>query len=183
MRTIADGEIIQIGAHRWRAIVAGGHTAAHLCLYNEELNLLIAGDQILPADVSHIGVWPDAPDEDPIGDYLQSLNRLGNLPKNTTVMPSHGALFSGLGNRLAELKKYYYGRFRRVFQLCEEPRSAAELIPSLFAKNLSDAQYQFALAEMVGCLNNLQLAAWIHQNVSARGHVQYVQHSNHSLSC
>lgn len=182
-RVIADAETIKIGCYLWRAIESGGHTAAHLSLYCEELNLLIAGDQILPGNASHIGVWPDVPEADPIGDYLSSLNHFGTLPKQTLVMPSHGKPFTGLHNRLAELKKYYYGRLRKVFQLCEEPRTAAELIPTLFAKNLNDIQYQFALAETVGCLNNLQIAEWVHQDISARGLFQYVQHSDHSLSC
>ena len=179
---IADSETIKIGAYLWRAIESGGHTAAHLSLYNEELNLLISGDQILPGNASHIGVWPDAPQADPIGDYLSSLNYFGTLSKNTLVMPSHGEPFTGLHNRLAELKKYYYGRLRKVFQLCDEPRSAAELIPSLFSKNLNNIQYQFALAEMVGCLNNLQVAAWVDPVVSDNGKILYVQRSIHSLS-
>ena len=179
---IADAETIKIGSYLWRAIESGGHTAAHLSLYCEEINLLIAGDQILPGNASHIGVWPDAPQADPIGDYLSSLNYFGTLSKQTLVMPSHGEPFTGLHNRLAEIKKYYFGRLRKVFQLCEEPRTAAELIPSLFSNNLNDIQYQFALAEVVGCLNNLQVAEWVHPVVSDNGQIQYVQHSSHSLS-
>ena len=182
IHNIADSETIKVGAYQWRAIESGGHTTAHLSLYCEELNLLIAGDQILPGNSSHIGVWPDDPQADPIGDYLSSLNDFGTLPKRTLVMPSHGEPFNGLHHRLAELKKYYYGRLRKVFQLCDEPRSAAELIPSLFSKNLNAIQYQFALAEVVGCLNNLQIAKWVDSIVSTHDQVKFVQRNSNSLS-
>ena len=46
-------------------IVGNGHSPEHACLYCEDENLLISGDQVLPAISANVSVWPTEPAANP----------------------------------------------------------------------------------------------------------------------
>src|SRR6266576_80574 len=50
---------ITLGGHRWDVIVGRGHAPEHASLWCPELNVLIAGDQVLPKISTNVGVWPN----------------------------------------------------------------------------------------------------------------------------
>ena len=75
-RRIGDGEVLRIGQHDWRVIVGTGHSPEHACLYCPELKLLISGDQVLPRISSNVSVHPTEPDENPMADWLASLDKI-----------------------------------------------------------------------------------------------------------
>ena len=52
---------ITLGGHRWDVIVGRGHAPEHASLWCPELNVLIAGDQVLPKISTNVGVWPNEP--------------------------------------------------------------------------------------------------------------------------
>ena len=55
---------ITLAGHRWDVIVGRGHAPEHASLWCPELNVLIAGDQVLPKISTNVGVWPNEPRAD-----------------------------------------------------------------------------------------------------------------------
>lgn len=44
---VQDGDAISVGDYRFRCIMTPGHTPGHICLYDEEKQILFSGDHIL----------------------------------------------------------------------------------------------------------------------------------------
>ena len=84
---------VTLGGREWVGLFTPGHTDDHLCLYDEEGGVLLAGDQVLPTITPHIsGLIPG----DPLLMYIESLDRLSDLPHVSTVLPAHGQPFHDL---------------------------------------------------------------------------------------
>ena len=62
-----------IGDCEWQVIVGRGHSPEHACLFNERLNVLISGDQVLPTISSNVSVYPTEPEANPLQGWLESL--------------------------------------------------------------------------------------------------------------
>lgn len=155
-RRLFAGETIAIGGNDWRVIVGYGHAPEHAALYCESLRLLISGDMLLPRISTNISVIASLPDGDPLGLFLSSIEEFAGLPADTLVLPSHGRPFRGLHQRVAELQAHHRDRCADLLAACDAPKSAAELIPVLFARAMSDAhQTMFAMGEAMAHLNYL----------------------------
>lgn len=154
-RRIMVGDEIAIGDHGWRVIVGQGHAPEHVCLYSPALDVLISGDQVLPKITTNVSVWPDQPDGNPLKLYLDSLAYFQPLPESALVLPSHGLPFYGLHLRLKYLADHHVERLARAAEACAEPRTAAEIIPVLFRRQLDLHQLSFALGEALAHLHYL----------------------------
>src|SRR5688500_7601138 len=86
-RRILEGDQIEVGRHRWRAIVGHGHAPEHLSLYAKNLNTLIAGDMLLSTISTNVSVWSIDPEGDPLRLFLVSIARYRDLPKDVLVLP------------------------------------------------------------------------------------------------
>jgi glyoxylase-like metal-dependent hydrolase (beta-lactamase superfamily II) len=129
---VADLEHITLGGKDWVGLFTPGHTDDHLCLYDEESGVLLAGDQVLPTITPHIsGIIPN----DPLAQYIESLDRLAELPYVETVLPAHGQPFGNLAGRAAEIKAHHDERLEQLRQLCDVPgwSNVVELSHQLFA--------------------------------------------------
>ena len=87
---IADEEIIELKTggetFRLRALHTPGYARGHLCFYDERRGFLLSGDTIVCASSVLI-----APPEGDMTDYLNSLERLKNLPNLKFLCGSRGA--------------------------------------------------------------------------------------------
>ena len=93
-RTVADGDVIEIGNMRWRVVETPGHTPGSMCLFLdpkfgscEGAPVLIAGDTLFAGThgrTDFVGGDPAA--------MGRSLRRLAELPDDTIVLPGHNAL-------------------------------------------------------------------------------------------
>jgi glyoxylase-like metal-dependent hydrolase (beta-lactamase superfamily II) len=153
-RRIQDSDRLQIDCRAWQVIVGTGHSPEHACLYCPELELMIGGDQVLAKISPHIGVYPSEPEADPLGDYLDSLPRFRELPADTLVLPSHILPYRGLHRRLDSLSRHHDERLARLRRACAEPRTAAELVPMLFDRELNPMDFYMATAETLSHLNH-----------------------------
>jgi len=152
-RRIQHGEALAIGGRTWRVIVGTGHAPEHACLYCEETQVLISGDQILPRITANIGVWASEPMADPLADYLGSIERFRALPADTLVLPSHGFPFRGLHTRLDEIQHHHDERLEALADACAQtPLSAAAALPVLFRRELDTYQTGFAMGEALAHL-------------------------------
>ena len=156
-RRLFPNEDIAIGAHAWRVIIGYGHSPEHAALYCEELRLLISGDMLLPRISTNMSVIAPNPDGNPLGLFLDAIAGFKELPADTLVLPSHGRPFRGLHQRIAELEAHHRDRCADLLKACRSPKSAAELIPVLFPREISDAhQTMFAMGEAMAHLNYLE---------------------------
>ncbi|MER7465256.1 MBL fold metallo-hydrolase [Streptomyces sp. NPDC097981] len=133
-REIVPGELLPLAGRRLRAVWTPGHTPGHVCLHLEEqhpANLpgngrLFSGDHLLPGISPHIGLY-EAPDEngvtrvtDPLGDYLDSLERIGRLDP-AEVLPAHQHAFTDAPARVGELLRHHEERLTGLRELLAEP--------------------------------------------------------------
>lgn len=167
---IRHDDVLTIGEHDWRVIVGRGHSPEHASLYAASLGVLISGDMMLPRISTNIGAHPSTPDDDPLALFLESIDRLRELPADTLVLPSHGKPFRGLHQRIDQLEAHHAERCQVLVDACGTPSTACELLPVLFSRPLFDAhQIFFALAEAIAHLNHLvargRLARDIQQSV------------------
>lgn len=162
-RRIFPNEDIAIGANTWRVIPGYGHSPQHSALYCEALNVLISGDMVLPKISTNMSVWAQEPDANPLKLYLDSLAAYEPLPDDVTVLPSHGKPFGavsggqdgGIKVRLQQLRDHHQERLDETLQACTEPRSATQIMPVLFRRQLDLHQLTFAMGETIAHLNYL----------------------------
>ena len=155
-RRLQDGDTLQIGANEWQVIVGRGHSPEHACLYCEELNILISGDQILPTISSNISVHPTEPAANPLSDWLTSLRDLKEkLPDDVLVLPAHGKPFHGVHARLDQLIHEHETCLVELLALCMEPKRAVDTFPALFKGKITGSNLMFATGESIAHLNYL----------------------------
>lgn len=152
---IRNGDRIAIGDHSWQVIVGYGHAPEHAALASGGAGLLIAGDMLLPRISTNVSVWPVEPDGDPLGDFLDSLDRFAVLDAGTLVLPSHGLPFRGIPTRIGQLKAHHASRLEKLAAVCDGEKTAAELMPALFRREFTDYQLLFAMGETIAHLNRL----------------------------
>ena len=152
-----DNEILRISQHEWQVIMGYGHAPEHAALYCADLQILISGDMLLPRITTNVHVHAVAPENDALKEYLDSIERFRPLPADTLVLPSHGRPFRGLHERLDQLQQHHQERCNALLAAAQTPKSAAELLPALFERDISDPhQLQFAMGETIAHLNYLE---------------------------
>ena len=127
---------LHIGAHNWRIIIGTGHSPEHAALYCESLNILISGDMLLPKISTNTSVFAIEPEADAVGQFLASLQHFKLLPAHTLALPSHGKPFEGIHQRVRQLEAHHAARLDEVRAACSSPRSAADIVPLMFKREL-----------------------------------------------
>ncbi|GAA2769175.1 MBL fold metallo-hydrolase [Streptomyces indiaensis] len=149
-RDIVPGELLELPGRRLRAIWTPGHTPGHVCLHLEETHptqlpghgRLFSGDHLLPGITPHIGLYEDPDDDggtpcasgteslgevtDPLGDYLDSLERVGRLAP-AEVLPAHQHPFSDTAARVGALLTHHESRLNDLLALLAEPLTPWQL--------------------------------------------------------
>ena len=77
-RALAGGERFKVGEREWEIVYTPGHSRAHVCLWSAADRILISGDHLLPTITPHID-FKRGEDEDPLGDFLESLATVERL--------------------------------------------------------------------------------------------------------
>jgi glyoxylase-like metal-dependent hydrolase (beta-lactamase superfamily II) len=173
-RRIIDGDAVQVGNNKWRAIVGHGHAPEHLSLYCETLNVVIAGDMLLSTISTNVSVWSIDPEGDPLRLFLDSIARYRELPADVLVLPSHGKPFRGAHERVAQLENHHRERFAELKrELGKGGRSAGELLPVLFRRPLDAHQTFFAMGEAIAHLHYLYYAGEARRAPGADGIMRY----------
>lgn len=113
---IQDGEILKVGKYKFKCILTPGHTPAHCCLYEENYKILIGGDLILAKITPNITYNLEQWMENPLKEYLDSLDRVYALPIDITLS-SHRTIIRDTKKRIRELKDHYYLRLDEVMDI------------------------------------------------------------------
>ncbi|MGW2960073.1 MBL fold metallo-hydrolase [Streptomyces sp. NPDC001220] len=136
-REILPGELLDLPGRRLRAVWTPGHTPGHVCLHLEEehpdrlpgLGRLFSGDHLLPEITPHVGLYEDPDDAtvtDPLGDYLDSLERIGRLAP-AEVLPAHQYAFTDAPARVRELLAHHEERLTALHALLQQPLTLWQL--------------------------------------------------------
>lgn len=153
--TLRAGDEITIGTRIFEVLTGHGHAPSMLMFFCRADNLLIAADQVLPKISPNISVFPGAPDQNPLDSFLRSFDTLFALPEDTLVLPSHGDPFIGLHQRLHILQEHHQERLNRLRHFCTAPVQAADVLSTLFSRELDVQQTSFALGEAIAHLRYL----------------------------
>ncbi|MEU1303925.1 MBL fold metallo-hydrolase [Streptomyces shenzhenensis] len=136
-REIVPGDLLDLPGRRLRAVWTPGHTPGHVCLHLEEEHpsglpghgRLFSGDHLLPEITPHIGLYEDPDDgvvTDPLGAYLDSLERVGRLAP-AEVLPAHQYAFTDASGRVRELLAHHEERLGGLLGLLAVPLTPWEL--------------------------------------------------------
>nr|WP_279029419.1 MBL fold metallo-hydrolase [Snodgrassella alvi] len=87
-RWLEDGDELSVGEHKFIVYHIPGHTPGHVVFYNQENNLLIAGDVLFHESIGRTD-FPGGNHADLIHG-IQS--KLLTLPDSTRVLPGHGPM-------------------------------------------------------------------------------------------
>jgi glyoxylase-like metal-dependent hydrolase (beta-lactamase superfamily II) len=112
-------------------------------------------------------------DPNPLGSYLSSLQRLRGLDQETLVLPSHGVPFQGLQQRVDDLTGHHLEQLDKLVALCVEPKSAVDLLPSMFRRELKGMHLFLAIGEALAHLEYLVHAGRLRRQADA-GSIRYV---------
>ncbi|HRD89380.1 MAG TPA: MBL fold metallo-hydrolase [Accumulibacter sp.] len=173
-RRLFDGDELIIGGQRWQVRVGYGHSPEHAALYSPDLGVLISGDMLLPTISTNVSVFAVTPEADSLTDYLQSIDRYRELPAATLVLPSHGMPFYGIAGRVDALHAHHEDRLQLLEEYCQTSRSAADLLPMLFARELDTHQTMFAMGEAIAHLNRLEHAGRVMRSEEGDGRIRFV---------
>ena len=113
--TFNGGEIISAGNFHFQVIWTPGHASGHICLYEPTHKLLFTGDHILPVINSNVSFQPHS-GPNPLGDFLDSLNRLKQLDVNI-VLPAHEYFFTDLPKRIEEIIQHHKKRSSDILRV------------------------------------------------------------------
>ena len=154
---LQEGDRIWIGTRDWRVVIGSGHCPEHACLVDEAGGLMIAGDQVLPRITSNISLSLSEPEADPLGDWLESIEKLKSLPASLLVLPSHGEPFTGLHARLDALAEGHRGRLDALHDHLAQPRKAVDCFSVLFGRKIDDSSMGLATGEAMAHLRRLEV--------------------------
>ncbi|MHA6759619.1 MBL fold metallo-hydrolase [Streptacidiphilus sp. PAMC 29251] len=126
-RELVHGESAGVPGRDVRVLWTPGHTPGHVCLYLDEPGRptrLLSGDHLLPRISPIISLYPENADDepaDPLGDFLDSLERIAVLAPQE-VLPAHQYRFANAAGRCGELLEHHALRLAELHvQLSREP--------------------------------------------------------------
>ncbi|WP_376794242.1 MBL fold metallo-hydrolase [Thermogemmatispora sp.] len=171
---VEDGEEITLVGERYRVIWTPGHSDGHIVLFRERDGLLLAADHVLPRITPNIGLYSEYNRANPLGDYIQSLEKVRHLPASL-VLPGHGEPFRNLARRVRELIRHHAQRELEILSLLgRRPQHAYQLAEQVFGQRLkSDEARRMAVAEILSHLEHLRLAGYVRQERTDDGLILY----------
>ena len=148
---LAGGERFTAGGRTWEVVHTPGHSLGHVCLWSAQDRLLCSGDHLLQV-VSPPVTFERGFDPDPMGSYLDSLDRVAALEPDL-VLPGHGPPFRDGARRAAAVAQGKRRRLAQVRDMVEDrQRTVTDITDELFRTALTGAQRHFAMAEILAYL-------------------------------
>jgi glyoxylase-like metal-dependent hydrolase (beta-lactamase superfamily II)/8-oxo-dGTP pyrophosphatase MutT (NUDIX family) len=132
-RFIEDEEIIRLKSNNdekieLKAMHTPGHARGHLCFYNESQGFLLAGDNVLGTG----SILIDSPEGNMI-DYLQSLERMKDLPNLRFLCGSHGAAVFNAKEKIESYIAHRRERERKILGAIEQgAKNTREIVEMVY---------------------------------------------------
>lgn len=154
VKRITEGHTYRIGELMYEAIETPGHAEGHMCFYNKEEKVLLAGDHLLKKISPNISYHGHG-DANPLQTYLDSLNKIKGLDI-ALVVPGHGPVFTDAQERINELLHHHEERLARILDVMKGEMSAYEISEALFSRVLTVHEQRFAIGETIAHLHYLE---------------------------
>jgi glyoxylase-like metal-dependent hydrolase (beta-lactamase superfamily II) len=151
---LVDGVTIESELGTWQVYETPGHAPSHICLFQPEHRVLISGDHVLGRISLHFdyGWTPD-----PVTEFLASLEVVDALDARLAVS-GHGKPFTDVHSHIAGTRLLTEERLgKAVAALDGRPRTALELVPSIFDEQLTPETAYWRLTETLCLLGHLEL--------------------------
>lgn len=137
---LEDGDIFDLKddnnkSFQIEVLHAPGHARGHLCFYDEEIGFLLSSDNVVG-----VGSVLIAPPEGNMTNYLQSLERLKNLPNLRFLCGSHGA---GVADAKGKIESYIAHRLERERKILEAIQNGAKTTREIVEQVYTDVSPQF----------------------------------------
>lgn len=145
----------------WEVHMFGGHADGHIALLRD--GILVGGDNLLMEITPNIGYYVDG-DPDPLGTYLQTLERLQQLAPRLTL-PGHGPVVEDTVGRARETVAHHDERLGLALAALDqhEPRTSFDASLHIWEFELAPIHRRFAVQEAAAHLELL-----VHQGRARR---------------
>lgn len=160
---LQQNEIREFGERKFEVIFTPGHAIGHVCFFFRKEGLLLSGDHILPQITPNLS--PDVFNDNfhPLKSFLDSLEVIEALPIKR-VYPGHGIFFTGLKERLEEIRKHHKERTQLIINcLNAKPKTTYTISQEIFGRSLPDFDKFLALNETYVHLLELKLNGTIRE--------------------
>lgn len=171
---VEDGETITLAGEQYRVIWTPGHSDGHICLFRERDGVFIAADHVLPRITPNIGLYSEKDRVNPLGDYLNSLEKVEHLPASI-VLPGHGEPFANLAERVREIIKHHEERETQILSLLNpHPQHAYGVAEQLFGHRWDNSEARrMAVAETLSHLEYMRYIGQVEQKRTGDGLILY----------
>ena len=174
-KLVEDGDTIDLVGEHYRVLWVPGHADGQIVLFRERDGLFIAADHVLPRITPNIGLYSQEDRKNPLGDYLDSLRKVEDLPASI-VLPGHGEPFTDLGTRVREIIQHHAKRESQILSLLKErPQHAADLTRQMFPSRRIESHeaLRMAVAEIMAHLEYMRYKGEVERQQTENGLILY----------
>src|SRR4030066_959218 len=124
---LKEGDTLRVSDYVFNCVETPGHSKGHMCLYEPNKKILVAGDHILGDITPTISLLSD--DWNPLKEYLESLDKVYQLDIEL-VLPGHREVFRNCKERIQELKHHHQKRFDEIVSILKKGKKNAFQVAS-----------------------------------------------------
>ena len=173
-----ENQQLELGDCLYEAISTPGHSPDHFCFYDQENQVLLVGDHILNS-INPI-VLSQKQGDNPLEGYIQSLNKIKNLPVKH-VLPGHGEPIDDLPARLLKMRLHYQKRWEQIYHsLQHNEKNAYQVSQDIYGNDLPQDRAMSAFVQMITNLTYLESIGRIKMR-ERYGKIYYYRESNSHL--
>jgi glyoxylase-like metal-dependent hydrolase (beta-lactamase superfamily II) len=167
---LKEGDKLSISDYVFKGVETPGHTRGHMCLYEPNKKLFVAGDHVLSDITPNILLMSD--EWDPLKVYLESLDKVYELDIEL-VLPGHRGVFRNCKERIQELKHHHQERLDEIISvLGKGSQNAFEIASQMSWDIVYDSwdlfpvpQKWFAMGEAIAHLKYLEETGMIRKEM------------------
>ena len=155
-RFIEDEEIFELTDEQGKtfelkALHTPGHARGHLCFYDEQYGFLLSMDNVLSTGSVLI-----APPEGDMKDYLNSLEKMRNLPGLNFLCGSHGPAVAAAKGKIDEYIAHRLEREKQILAAFSSGAKTPEEIAEIVYQDLDRRLFPLAVKSVLAHLAKLE---------------------------
>ncbi|MCG8617178.1 MAG: MBL fold metallo-hydrolase [Desulfobacterales bacterium] len=129
---VREGQVLSVGPASWEIIPVPGHCDDDIALFNRRTGVLLGGDLVLRKITTWLG-----PTKSDLDLYLNSLERVGQLPGLKLILPAHGSPITDPKGRIRKAIAHRHHRIDQIRNSIEEAGNLSfdEIYRRFYPKN------------------------------------------------
>ncbi len=161
-RLVEEGDLLDLGEETFSVLVLPGHADGHIALHGTTSGVLLAGDVLLDPITPNIGRWSDG-EEDPLGSYLQTLDRLEALAPSVAYA-GHQRVIEDVPGRARAVREHHGVRLRHTADaVAAGARTAYAVARVIWGDALGPHEIRFGVVEALAHLVRLERQGVVHR--------------------